>query len=617
MRPLVLLLIAFCFSINTSFVPIKSGDSQDQLQDVDRLFYVAKIWGFLKYYHPLVAKGSYNWDEKLQNMIEKTAKYKTHAEFSNYIAKWVYYMGQLPPCRSCNNSNSDQHFLKNFDLSWTQDRRFSDEFRKTFKNIENNRFQGNHFYISQGDAQQFEPKNEGPDFDFIWKDPNQRLLPLFRYWNYIEYFYPHKYLTDQDWDDVLKEMIPKFLNADTELGFHLAMLELIVKIDDSHAGLVTSELDEMPYNNFLPARIDLIENQVVVTEIIDRSKAQMSDLKVGDVLKNINGRSAVSMHEANRKYIWGSNEAVKNRNIYHTLFMGMKEPPHVEIERNGSVRTATLNLYKYSDLSYQSNNSAEKWSIVDDSIGYADLGKVTNGDVDQMMSELINQQFIIFDLRSNPRVSYRALAKYLNPSDTVFAKFTRPDLSYPGKFIWDGERTCGEENEDYFKGNVVLLVDENTQSNAEFTCMSLQTAPNVTVVGSQTAGTLGNVSKFAILARLHTSMSAIGVYYPDGSETQRVGIVPDVNVKPTIAGIRADKDEVLDKAIQIAQEEIERLKEIARLEELARQRRLDSLARLDSLRVLDSLRIDSVRMNALPMDSLQMDSLKIDEGIDN
>jgi C-terminal processing protease CtpA/Prc len=46
-------------------------------------------------------------------------------------------------------------------------------------------------------------------------------------------------------------------------------------------------------------------------------------------------------------------------------------------------------------------------------------------------------------------------------------------------------------------------------------------------------------------------MTGIGVYYPDGKETQRIGIVPDVEVKPTIEGLRSKRDEVLEKAIEI------------------------------------------------------------------
>jgi C-terminal processing protease CtpA/Prc len=46
-------------------------------------------------------------------------------------------------------------------------------------------------------------------------------------------------------------------------------------------------------------------------------------------------------------------------------------------------------------------------------------------------------------------------------------------------------------------------------------------------------------------------ISGIGVYYPNGNKTQRVGIVPDLVVKPTIEGIKKGKDELLEKAVEI------------------------------------------------------------------
>ena len=607
MRKLLLLAITFTLICTTSFAPKTSGDFKD-LSKAERLYLTCKIWGFLKYYHPLVSKGSYDWDEKLQSVLKNTAHIKTHEQFSDFMAKWIYYMGQVPTCNTCGTSGRSDYFPNNFDLSWTQSSSFSDELKRTLRNIERNRFQGVHNYIEEGKAKQFLPKNESLLYGFNREDEYQRLIPLFRYWNYIEYFFPHKYQTDQDWDGVLKEMIPKFIEANSKLDLHLAMLELIVKIDDSHAGLKTPTIEEMPYNNYLPARIDLVEDQIVVTQIVDRQKALLNDLKVGDVLKTINGKNALDIFEKNKKYVWGSNDASKNKRIYHTLFMGIKESPQVAIERNGSVRTESLKLYNYSELTYTSDNTGDKWTILEDSIGYVDLGQLSRSDVGTMMGELMDQQFIIFDVRNSPKGTSRAIANYLNPSDTVFAVMAKPDLKYPGKFLWTGQSSCGEANPDYFKGNVILLVNGETQNNAEFDCMCLQTAPNVTIFGSQTAGTLGNVSKFPIMQRLYTSMTGVGIFYPDRSPVQRIGIAPDIKVERTIAGIRAGKDEILDKAIEFAQEEIERLKEIARLAELAR---LDSI-RMDSIR-RSSLLLDSLELNPLPMDSLKTDTLDINQ----
>jgi carboxyl-terminal processing protease len=55
------------------------------------------------------------------------------------------------------------------------------------------------------------------------------------------------------------------------------------------------------------------------------------------------------------------------------------------------------------------------------------------------------------------------------------------------------------------RGKVILLGDEQTQSHAEFTMMALKTAPDVTIVGSPTAGADGNVSLIALPGGLRTA----------------------------------------------------------------------------------------------------------------
>jgi len=615
-----LISVVIIILLTSSFTSKISYSYDKPITKEEKLFYTCKIWGFLKYYHPLVAKGSFNWDEKLSNVINYTKSIGTSEDLSSYFSRWIYGMGPIPPCTTCKKSRSNSYFSENFDFSWLEDPALTKELQDRLKIIEFSRFQGDHNYIGKGSIQEFEPKNESRDL-FQWNQENQRLMVLFRYWNYIEYFFPYKYQTEQSWDDVLKEMIPKFIAANTKLDVHLAMLELVVKADDSHADFITRELNEMPYYNYLPARIDLIENQVVVTEIIDAEKSAMIDLQEGDVIKTVNGKPAISLHQANKKYIWGSNQAVKDRSIYHTLFMGMQEAPTLTIERVNQVRTVNAPLYQPSQLSYEKKSPGKKWEVVADSIGYIDLANLRASEVGLMMDEMMDNTVLIFDVRNNPRGIYGPIAKYLLPSATVFAKYTKPDFSYPGKFVWNGEAKCGENNPNYYKGLVILLVNENTQNHAEFTCMCLQAAPRVITIGSQTAGSNGKVARFAIVDRLYTAMTGIGIFYADGTETQRVGIVPDINAKPTVAGIRSGRDEVLEKAIDIGKEEVARLLEIARQEELARQAELQRQAAefarrmaMDSLG-LDSLQLtisDSLRLNSLlfinPVDSLRKDN---------
>ena len=46
-------------------------------------------------------------------------------------------------------------------------------------------------------------------------------------------------------------------------------------------------------------------------------------------------------------------------------------------------------------------------------------------------------------------------------------------------------------------------------------------------------------------------MTGISAYYPDGRETQRVGLRIDVPVRPTIVGLREGRDELRDRAIKL------------------------------------------------------------------
>jgi len=102
----------------------------------------------------------------------------------------------------------------------------------------------------------------------------------------------------------------------------------------------------------------------------------------------------------------------------------------------------------------------------------------------------------------------------------------------------------------HYGGKVVILVDEVTQSQAEYTTMAFRTAPGALVIGSTTAGADGNVSTVPLPGGLSSYISGIGVFYPDGTPTQRVGIIPDIVVRPTIAGIRSGRDELIEEAIR-------------------------------------------------------------------
>ncbi len=143
-----------------------------------------------------------------------------------------------------------------------------------------------------------------------------------------------------------------------------------------------------------------------------------------------------------------------------------------------------------------------------------------------------------------------AMGAYLAVLPTAFVDFTMPDVANPGAFHF----TTGpliRPGLNHYNGKVVILVDETSQSQAEYTTMALRAMPNAVVIGSTTAGADGNVSAISLPGGVSTMISGLGVFYPDHRPTQRVGIVPDVVLRPTVKGIAEGRDELVEAATRI------------------------------------------------------------------
>lgn len=99
-----------------------------------------------------------------------------------------------------------------------------------------------------------------------------------------------------------------------------------------------------------------------------------------------------------------------------------------------------------------------------------------------------------------------------------------------------------------YRGKLIVLINEKAISHAEYTCMFFKAATNSIFIGSPTRGSDGNVTSVELPGGIIMQFTGLGVYYPDGTPTQRIGIQPDIFVRPTIDGLRAGRDEVFEAA---------------------------------------------------------------------
>ena len=390
-----------------------------------------------------------------------------------------------------------------------------------------------------------------PNFDM-------RLLALFRYWNMVQYFYPNRDLTDRAWSEVLPDLIPRFLEARDATAYHLAVCELAASINDTHAFTSSSTLQAYwgPYS--APLQVRLIEGQTVVTRVFERY-VRADDVRVGDIVTHVNGVATADLRNAKRRYMNASNEGSLQRNLDTYILRAPSPSIRLGIVRSGAARQVEVSgvlLSIWNSEVGAADAAQPKWRMLAGNVGYVNMGRLVLDDVAAMMAEFRNTAAIVFDVRNYPNGTMYAIAERLNPARRAFAKFTLPRYDQPGKLEWTAPYQAGPSiaSNNYYRGRIVLLGDARTISHAEFTMMALRTAPDVVVVGTPTSGADGNVSPIQLPGGLLTYFSGIGVFYPDGRPTQRVGIVPDVVVEPTIRGIQNGTDEVLERALQLIQE---------------------------------------------------------------
>jgi carboxyl-terminal processing protease len=538
--------LLFLFLICTSHIL----SAQNQLTETQKLVATAKVWGFLKYYHPAISSGEYNWDAELFKILPQVKAAQSKKELSKIFLACLDRIGPLEKCLTCKAPPTEGRFLENFDLSWLEDKKLlSKKLSKQLKEITESRYSSKQHYVKALNSGNLSFQNEKSYEDYDWQDQNIRLLALFRYWNFVEYFFPYKYQTDVAWDEVLEKMLPEFLNAKSEMDFHLALLKLIVATDDSHSIFSTDLTQQFIGSKFIPVKAKYIEDKLLITAYYNQDLAAANGLQLGDLITKVEGVAVKKIFEAKLPYISGSNIEKKITQAARYILCGNTDSVDLEILRGNQTIQKKVARFPYQSLNYQSKESTDDYKILDHNIGYLNLDQLEKNEVKAAMKELSSTNGLIIDIRNYPKGVLYELIPYFSSSKKPFVKFIIPDLKYPGQYIWTEFQAVGSKKLKY-KQPIVLLVNASTQSHAEFTTICLQTADMVTTIGSQSSGADGNVDRIEILSGLKTMISGIGVFYPDGTETQRVGVKIDIEVKASIQGLQAGRDEVLERAIQ-------------------------------------------------------------------
>ncbi|MCP4155835.1 MAG: hypothetical protein GY757_49375, partial [bacterium] len=303
MISLLSLVIISCSGIN--------NDDNNEIEDgtltsrqVFHLSGLARVWGFLKYHHPVVTRGELDWDAILLETIDDAKAAYDYDSFNRVIDELIDRAGTP----TGTPGDVPQH------LAWTQDiDLFNQSVRNKLAAILNPNQIPVQFYVGQTPDGNTDYEYETDPASSSFPTENQRILAVFRYWNIIEYFFPYKDIMDREWRDVLKEYIPRIVAVEDALEYHLTIKELSVQINDGHAFTFSDELDDYFGYYYAPFDTSYIDNQTIATKLYGPSNVQ-----IGDIILRCHDMDINDFREQVYKYTNGSNEAAiqSNINIY-------------------------------------------------------------------------------------------------------------------------------------------------------------------------------------------------------------------------------------------------------------------------------------------------------------
>jgi C-terminal processing protease CtpA/Prc len=385
-----------------------------------------------------------------------------------------------------------------------------------------------------------------------------RLLAAFRIWNIIHSFFPYQQLIGEDWDSVLREFIPKFEQSRDALEYSLVVAEMMTHVHDSHAYVSGSVLNEHFGTGYPPIRVRLIEDSLVVTHFYNETTAKSAGLEIGDIILKVDGEDAKTRLARYAKYISASTPQ-SDLDKATLAFMNGKDNSIVTLtirDRANNVKEVKVPR-RFEDFTtlYHRERSGEIIKLLPGNIGYADLDRLTVEMIDEMLERFKNTRGIIFDMRGYPNGVFWALPQRLTEKQDVAAALIETPLVGQLSAAHSAEAFLqtiqpAPPGEWSYKGETVMLMDERAQSQAEHTGLFLKAANDTKFVGSHTAGADGEITTLTVPGGITMGFTGQSVKFPDGRQLQRIGLVPDIEVKPTIKGIRDGRDEVLDKAIQ-------------------------------------------------------------------
>lgn len=367
-------------------------------------------------------------------------------------------------------------------------------------------------------------------------------------WGVLHHFYPY-FDSAGDWDAALSEGLRRAAEDPDGQAFRLTLARMVATLRDGHGNVYYRSAEKG-----LPIGWSWIENQLVITALPDDAK----DLAVGAVVTRIDGvdvRQRLAVLD--QEICAATPQWLRFKSLRRLQERPDGTPAVLQGERpDGQLFTASLAAAPWKTVyALASKPAGANFSEPRPGVVYVDLARITDEDLKTRMTQLSAARGIVLDDRGYPSGPARMLLHHLSDRTLHSARFEKPVVTEPDgrNVVFDGAGSwVMAPREPRLPGRLVLLTSGGSISYAESWAGTFEGETLGPIVGGPTAGTNGNINQLWLPGGYLVVFTGMRVRKQNGSRHHGVGVVPTVPVERTLAGLRAGRDEVLERGAALA-----------------------------------------------------------------
>lgn len=375
-------------------------------------------------------------------------------------------------------------------------------------------------------------------------DRTTRLASTITTWNLFKHFYPYWDQVEVDWDDALGPALQRAALAPDDRAYEQELRRLVAIPGDGHASVRYAP----EYVTELPLDWRWVEGNLVVTAV----NQNVREVALGTIVEAIDGTPIQYLMAREMALISGSPQWQREVALLRLRFSD-RETATAELTLRAAdgeltireVPFETPQLFRFSDSRPDVVEEIKPGAL------YVDITRMDRQRFTAEAERIAKAKALIFDLRGYPESEMGYLA-HMSDHLILSAKMDTPEYIGPDGAVdrWKGGGWKVQPALPRYTRNIVFLTDASAISFSESILGTVKGNRLATIIGEPTAGTNGNITRVVLPGGYLVSWTAMRVTNQDGSPHHIVGVIPDVLLTPTIAGIREGRDELLEAAVQ-------------------------------------------------------------------